>query len=113
MCNIIETTKEDKETIECAIVYQSPSQTHMIGVVYEDKDTVENEVIKYPNSFSLINNFLKEHKYKSPYLRFYSAMEGVTTVDVGSWSEFFYVLEEFGKNSEKYIKFLEGEDNRE
>ena len=54
MCNTIEATKGDKETIECAIVYQSPSQTHMIGVVYEDKNTVENEAIKYPNSFDNI-----------------------------------------------------------
>ena len=113
MCNIIETTKEDKETIECAIVYQSPSQTHMIGVVYEDKNIVENEAIKYPNSFSLINNFLKEQKYKSPYFRFYSTMEGITTVDVGSWNEFFYILEEFGQSPDKYIAFLERKDKNE
>ena len=113
MCNIIETTKEDKETIECAIVYQSPSQTHMIGVVYEDKHTVANEAIKYPNSFSLINNFLKEQKYKSPYFRFYSTMEGITTVDVGSWNEFFYILEGFGQKQDKYIAFLERKDKNE
>lgn len=107
MCNTI------KNEIECAVVYKSPSQTHMIGVVYEDKNTVEHEAVKYPNAFALINKFLKEHNYESPYFRFYSQMEGVTTVDVGSWSEFFYVLEEFGQNPDKYMAFLERKDKNE
>ena len=42
--------------------------------------------------YSLINKFLTERGYKSYYTREYT-VNGVTTYDVGSWTEFFFSID--------------------
>ena len=44
-------------------------------------------------AFKLINNFLAEHNYKSYYKRTWKIDDNTTAVDVGSWSERFYIQE--------------------
>ena len=44
-------------------------------------------------AFKLINNFLTEHNYKSYYKRTYKTDDKTTAVDVGSWTERFYIQE--------------------
>lgn len=50
--------------------------------------------------FELIKKFLDEHHYKYYYMRFWDTEfqgEPATKVDVGSWSEFFYLVKEENK----------------
>lgn len=49
-----------------------------------------------------INKFLEEHNYKSYYSRSWE-VDGRVKIDVGSWSEFFYIE---GITYEEYIKEL-------
>ena len=44
-------------------------------------------------AFKLINNFLADHSYKSYYKRTWKIDDKTTAVDVGSWSERFYIQE--------------------
>ena len=44
-------------------------------------------------AFKLINNFLAEHNYKSYYKRTWKIDDNTMAVDVGSWSERFYIQE--------------------
>lgn len=44
-------------------------------------------------AFKLINNFLAEHNYKSYYKRTWKTGDKTTAVDVGSWTERFYIQE--------------------
>ena len=44
-------------------------------------------------AFNLINTFLAEHNYKSYYKRTWKIDDKTTAVDVGSWSERFYIQE--------------------
>ena len=44
-------------------------------------------------AFKLINNFLAEHNYKSYYKRTWKTDDKTTAVDVGSWTERFYIQE--------------------
>ena len=50
--------------------------------------------------FKIINEFLGEHNYTSYYMRVWDTEfqgEPATKVDVGSWSEFFYLVREENK----------------
>lgn len=40
-------------------------------------------------TLNLISKFLKERNYDSVYTRYFT-LDGITTYDVGSWSEFFF-----------------------
>ena len=42
--------------------------------------------------YNIISKFLKERKYKSYYTRV-NTNNGVTTYDVGSWTQFFYSID--------------------
>lgn len=42
-------------------------------------------------AYMIINDFLDAYGYKSYYKRTWTTEEGETCVDVGSWSEFFYI----------------------
>lgn len=50
--------------------------------------------------FKIINEFLDEHNYTSYYMRVWDTEfhgEPATKVDVGSWSQFFYLIKEENK----------------
>ena len=49
-------------------------------------------------AYMIINDFLKKHNYKSYYWNINKVEPGLTCVDVGSWSEFFYILEKERSN---------------
>lgn len=57
----------------------------------------EEQVIGYAidldNSFILIDKFLDDHNFKSYYKNICEIEKGKIRVDVGSWSEFFYIIE--------------------
>lgn len=44
-------------------------------------------------TFKIINDFLDDHNYKSYYQRTWNKDDKTTVVDVGSWTEFFYIQE--------------------
>ena len=44
-------------------------------------------------TFKIINDFLNEHNYKSYYKRAWKICDKTTVVDVGSWTERFYIKE--------------------
>ena len=44
-------------------------------------------------AFKIINDFLKEHNYKSYYKRTWKTDDKTICVDVGSQTEFFYIQE--------------------
>ena len=60
----------------------SKGQQRIIG-------TAESEKIV----FKVINNFLADHNYKSYYKRTWKTDDKTTAVDVGSWTERFYIQE--------------------
>lgn len=60
----------------------SSGQSRTIG-------TVENE----ESAFKVINDFLNDHNYKSYYQRTWKKDDKTTVVDVGSWTERFYIQE--------------------
>ena len=45
----------------------------------------------------IINQFLEDHNYKSYYWQIHLTEDGVKVIDVGSWSEFFYIYLEEGE----------------
>lgn len=45
-------------------------------------------------AFVVINDFLKEHNYKSYYKVITQLNEKEKRIDVGSWSQFFYIVEQ-------------------
>lgn len=73
------------------------------------KDGVNNLILYFENSqglrreigrpqsteeiFQLIKDFLKAHNYKSYYIRIWKNEEDEIYYDVGSWSEFFVLIE--------------------
>ena len=68
----------------------------MLNILFENSEgkkriigTAESE----SGAFKLINNFLAEHNYKSYYKRTWKTDDKTTCVDVGSWSERFYIKE--------------------
>ena len=68
----------------------------MLNVMFENSngqlriiDTVENE----ESALKVINDFLNDHNYKPYYLRIWEKDDKTTVVDVGSYTEFFYIQE--------------------
>ena len=45
-------------------------------------------------AYAIIKNFLDKHKFKSYYIREWKTFDGLTCIDVGSHSEFFYLQED-------------------
>lgn len=60
----------------------SKGQKRIIGTA-ETKDT----------AFKVIDEFLDDYKYKSYYKRCWNTDDKTIVVDVGSWTEFFYIQE--------------------
>ena len=68
----------------------------MLNVMFENSKgqkriigAVENEEL----AFSVINDFLDDHNYKSYYQRTWQKDDKTTVVDVGSHTEIFYIQE--------------------
>lgn len=68
----------------------------MVNVIFENSKgdgriigTAEDQKA----AFKVINNFLAEHNYKSYYKRTWKTDDKTTAVDVGSWTERFYIQE--------------------
>ena len=68
----------------------------MLNVMFENAkgqsriiDTVENE----ESALKVINDFLNDHNYKPYYRRIWEKDDKTTVVDVGSYTEFFYIQE--------------------
>lgn len=68
----------------------------MLNIMFENSSgqsrtigTVENE----ESAFKVINDFLNDHNYKSYYQRTWKKDDKTTVVDVGSWTERFYIQE--------------------
>ena len=68
----------------------------MLNVMFENSKgqsrtigTVENE----ESAFKVINDFLTDHNYKAYYKRTWKTDNKTTVVDVGSYTEFFYIQE--------------------
>lgn len=67
----------------------------MYKVIFENSRKQEREIgtaVNMDSAYDVIDKFLEEHNYKSYYKRVYG-VNGRTKVDVGSWSEFFYIEE--------------------
>ena len=48
------------------------------------------EALNEKDAFKIIDDFLQNHNYKSYYKRTWKT-DNYTVVDVGSWSEYFYI----------------------
>ena len=57
---------------------------------YGEKREIAN-VSSIEDCWKAINKFLEKHNYKSYYSRSWKTNDGRTKIDVGSWSEFFYI----------------------
>lgn len=67
----------------------------MYKVIFENSRKQEREICTVADmngAYKIIDKFLDEHNFKSYYKRVWEE-NGRTKVDVGSWSEFFYVEE--------------------
>ena len=67
----------------------------MYKVIFENSRKQEREIgtaADMNGAYKIINKFLDEYNFKSYYKRVWEE-NGRTKVDVGSWSEFFYVEE--------------------
>ena len=67
----------------------------MYKVIFENSRKQEREIgtaADMNGTYKIIDKFLDEHNFKSYYKRVWEE-NGRTKVDVGSWSEFFYVEE--------------------
>lgn len=68
----------------------------MLNVIFknsEGKKRIIGTIGSESGAFNLINNFLAEHNYKSYYKRAWKIDDKTTVVDVGSWTEKFYIQE--------------------
>ncbi len=68
----------------------------MLNVIFENsegKKRIIGAAGTESGAFKLINNFLAEHNYKSYYKRTWKIDDNTMAVDVGSWSERFYIQE--------------------
>ena len=68
----------------------------MYNILFENSEGKKRiiGIAKTGNSaFKIIDDFLKEHNYKSYYKRTWKTGDKTTTVDVGSHTEFFYIQE--------------------
>ena len=69
----------------------------MYKVIFENSRHEEREIgtaVNMEGAFKIINDFLDKYNFKS-YYKNICKIENRIRVDVGSWSEFFYV-EEYG-----------------
>ena len=67
----------------------------MFKVIFENSRHEEREIgtaVDIEGAYAVIDKFLDDHNFKSYYKRVWKE-NGRTKVDVGSWSEFFYVEE--------------------
>ena len=68
----------------------------MYKVIFENSRKEEREIgtaVDMHESYKIIDKFLEEHNFKSYYKNVCEIEKGKIRVDVGSWSEFFYVQE--------------------
>ena len=66
----------------------------MYKVIFENSRHEEREIgtaVSMDDAYSLIDKFLDGHNFNSYYKRVWEE-NGRIKVDVGSWSEFFYVV---------------------
>ena len=76
-------------------------------VVFENSYGERREIgrcKKQEEAMKIINNFLNEHNYKSYYCRMWVGCDedgAYTKVDVGSWSEFFYIYTDEEEENEE------------
>ena len=64
-------------------------------IIFENSRHKEREIgttVDMQEAYKIIDKFLDEHNFKSYYKRTWEE-NGRIKVDVGSWSEFFYVQE--------------------
>jgi len=69
----------------------------MYKVEFENMNGVRREIgraAQREEAFKIINSFLDDHNYKSYYFRTWNTKDNEEKIDVGSWSEFFYIVEE-------------------
>ena len=67
----------------------------MYKVIFENSRHEEREIgtsVDMEGAYKIIDKFLDEHNFKSYYKRVCEE-SGRTKVDVGSWSEFLYIIE--------------------
>ena len=67
----------------------------MYKVIFQNSIHEEREIgtaVDMNGAYAVIDKFLDDHNFKSYYKRVWKE-NGRTKVDVGSWSEFFYVEE--------------------
>ena len=68
----------------------------MFKVIFENSRHEERETGTADDmngAYKIIDKFLDDHNYKSYYKNICEIEKGKTRVDVGSWSEFFYIVE--------------------
>ena len=72
------------------------SITKMYKVIFENSRYEEREIgtaVDMKGAYKIIDKFLEEHNFNSYYKNVCEIEKGKTRVDVGSWSEFFYIVE--------------------
>lgn len=68
----------------------------MYKVIFENSQGKEREIdtaVDIEVAYKIIDKFLDEHNFKSYYKNICEIEKGKIRVDVGSWSEFFYIVE--------------------
>lgn len=90
----------------CSILFEGDRGVRVIGAVEEDISNDTTFLSKYPKSLQVVSNFLKEHGFISYYTRSWYVMDGVLKLDVGSHTEFFYIVENYEENKEKYDNYF-------
>ena len=68
----------------------------MYRVIFENSRHEEREIgiaVDMEGTYKIIDEFLEEHNFKSYYKNVCEIEKGKTRVDVGSWSEVFYIIE--------------------
>lgn len=71
-------------------------------VWFQNSQGQEREIAQVTNWSEVhkaISDFLADHNYKSYYIRSWKENDRIT-IDVGSWSEFFYTDLTYGENNE-------------
>ncbi len=67
-------------------------------ILYFENSSGKRKEIGHPESekeiFKLISDFLKKHNYKSYYTRIWKNEKGEIYYDVGSYSEFFVLIDD-------------------
>lgn len=68
----------------------------MYKVIFENSRKQEREIgtaVDMEGTYKIIDEFLEEHNFKSYYKNVCEIEKGKIRVDVGSWSEVFYIIE--------------------